>query len=61
MKMNNRYLCMRYTDKSGYTCVVEHRVFDSKRFISSRKYLAEKEGGKACAEEITKLEYSKEK
>lgn len=62
-----RDLYMRHTDGNGVTYVMQHRVWDAKRFIEAQTKDAEaanasgKDGTKHKVEQITEDQYLKEK
>lgn len=57
---NARDVYARHTSKDGESYVATHRVWNSERFFAARAAEAEKVGGKARCEQITKEQFDKE-
>lgn len=48
---------VRHTSKDGSSYVQEHRVWDAERFMSARQDEAQKAGGKAAAQQLTREQF----
>lgn len=48
---------VKHTGKTGASHIQSHRVWDAERFMAARAAEAQKEGGKASAEQLTQEQF----